>query len=148
MKVIITKKSDKAGERGEICEVASGYARNFLFPRGLAVPATAQAVSRLRQGTRGVQAQTSKNRGKAENLCEKIKGFILSIKAKTTQSDKKLYAAIRENDIKKELAANGFDIGSAAVRLEQPIKEVGEHEAMVDFGNNVKQAIKIKITRE
>jgi len=148
MKVIIIKNADKVGKRGQVCEVTSGYARNFLFPRGLAVPATARALSRLSQGTQSAQTQISKNRGNTENLCAKIKGFILSIKAKTTQSDKKLYAAIRENDIKKELEANGLDIGSAAVRLEQPIKEVGQYEAIVDFGNDIKQVIKIKIMQQ
>lgn len=148
MKVIFLKNLENVGREGEVKNVADGYARNFLFPRKFAMPAADVLIKQYENKKKSVQAATQKSKKQLEQAANRIKGLVVSLGRKTTESGQKLYAAVSESDIKKELAHLGYDIGSATVAIKKPIKELGSYELTVDFGNNIQEKFKLNINKE
>lgn len=147
MKVIIKKTIDKVGKEGEVKKVADGYARNFLFPQGFAIPATSDALKGLGHSKKVNQEKQGKAMQSLSKAAQKIKGLTVSIKRKANEKGK-LYAGLGEDDIKKELGVQGYNIGRAKIVIPNAIKDLGDYEVKVDLGNNVIETIKLKITRE
>ena len=148
MKVIIIKSTKGVGQAGDVKNVSDGYARNFLFPQGVARPATKAALNALNQDKKEQEQAVRSEKDRADSISQNVKGKTLEIKAKTTEGGDKLYAAISEDAVKAAAKAQGIDIDSAKVVFKKPVKELGAHKAEVDFGNNVKEKIKLNIIAE
>jgi len=147
MKVIYLK-SFQGVAPGAIKEVADGYARNFLLPHGYVKPATEKAVADLQSKKQYKERAEQGERDRATSIAGKVKGKIFEIKAKATEAGDNLYAAISNDQVRQAIAQKGIDIGAARVLFDKPVKQVGEHTVTVDFGNNVKQEIKLNIIKE
>ena len=145
MKVIFLK-NDKNYKKGEIKEVAEGYARNFLLPEGVALPATVENVKKLSKVADKKEKEKSQDLNKFKLLAQKLNGKKIEIIGKAGESGK-LYAAIGDKEIKERLRILGFDIALAKVSSAEHLKEVGEYEVLVDFGRGViaKIIVAIKI---
>lgn len=144
MKVIFLQNIKGIAQIGEIKNVSDGYARNFLIPKGLAKPATAESEK---------QAETLRKKREMENLADKenaaklvktLEGFSLEIK-EDANKEGHLYGSINAKKIVKELAKNKIKIKEGAVNLPEPLKTVGEHEVEIELHPEIKTKIKITV---
>lgn len=144
MKVILTQNVKKLGQKGDIKEVAIGYARNFLIPQKLAIQATHLNLEQFERQVNEKQAKDQKQKSDEQTLFDKIDGIKIEIHAKANEQGH-LFAGIKEKDIAFELAKNKIDIIKDQIKIKQPIKEVGEHEVGVEFKGVGEAKIKVII---
>ncbi len=147
MRVILLKEVKKLGKTGDVKEVANGYARNFLIPRGLVVFATEKKLLELKRRleieTKKVQAELKK----LKELAKKLAGFKLKISPKARKSGK-LFGSITPLRIIKLLQKEGLEIKKDQIAFKEPIKEIGEYDITIDLGHDIKEKIKVIISRE
>ena len=144
MKVILRSDVSKLGRAGDVKDVADGFGRNFLFPRGLATPATPEA---MKQWERGKEKRAKILAGKvaeAKELDGKINGVSLSF-SRPACEEGKLFGSVGKSDVLKSLKSCGFTVEKDAVVLEQPIKQVGDHEIEVRLMPEATAKIKVTV---
>lgn len=147
MKVIILKETEGLGKVGDVKETADGYARNFLIPKGIAKPATEGAEKEIEILK---EAQTKKSEEElktAEGIAENLEGLSLEISAKADENGK-LFGAISREDIAKVLKEKGFKVEKSKISIAEPIKEIGEHEAIVSFDHGLEARVEIIVVEE
>lgn len=147
MKIILQENVEKLGTRGEILEVAEGYARNYLLPRKLALAASAgnlKQLERIRGRLAKIEAQEHSS---AEQLAGQLSTITVSLARKAGQNDQ-LFGSVTATDIADALAAQGFAVDKRKVSVEEPIKLLGEYEVPVKLHHNVTTAVKVIVTRE
>src|SRR2546428_10565451 len=132
MKVVFNKNVVGVAKRGDVKEVAEGFARNFLIPNGLAMLATGGAMKMMSNKQKSEETKViRKIKGKAE-LAQKLKGFRLTFKAKADDTGK-LYGSINAEKIAQELQKIGLEVSVSQVKLAQPIKKIGNHPVNLQF---------------
>lgn len=147
MKVILIKDVQNLGHAGEVKEVSGGYAKNFLIPGGYAKIATESIVKKAEE-TRAQKAVDAKQElEKVKELAQKLDGQSVTIKAKADQS-KKLYAAVKPEDVAEALKSKGLEIGKGKVVIPEPIKELGEFEALVNLEHGLEANIGVTVELE
>jgi large subunit ribosomal protein L9 len=133
---------------GEVRDVASGYARNFLFPRGLAefsTPAAMRRVEAIRQAEEKRQALLETE---LTALAQTLEGVEITLKAKVGAQER-LYGAVTSGDIAEELErVTGQDIDKRKIELEEPIHQLGEYEVLVRLSKGIAPKIKVVVTEE
>jgi large subunit ribosomal protein L9 len=145
MKVILLDNINNLGKRGEIKEVAEGYARNFLLPKKLVEQATAEAIEKIKQSQEKNSELEKTELKKLERIASEIKGEKIIIKAKTEKE--KLFGSIGTKEISQELKKQDFDIDEKFIILKDPIKKIGEKELVIDFGKNIKTKITVMVEK-
>jgi len=147
MKVILLKDVEELGRKGDVKNVADGYARNFLFAKNLAKPATRQALKEL-EAEKELEAQIAEQElKKIEEIVSQIDGIELEIVEKMDETGK-LYGAINEVKISKIIKDKGFDIKKNQIKIPQPVKAVGEYPVTITFDHGLEAEIKIIIAEE
>lgn len=132
MKVVFNKNVVGVAKRGDVKDVAEGFARNFLIPNGLATAATQGAMRSMSQKQKSEETRVvSKIKG-AKELAKKLKGFRLTFKAKADDTGK-LYGSINAEKISQELQKIGLEVSTNQVKLTQPIKKIGNHPVSLQF---------------
>ena len=127
-KVILIKDVDDLGTRGEIVDVADGYARNYLVPRSLAVKATRGAVRQAERMRAAREDAIRRERSDAEALAQQLVGARVVVAARSGDEGK-LFGSIAGPDIAEAIKKfTGVEVDNAIIRLEEPIKEIGLHE--------------------
>jgi len=142
MKVILTKDVSSLGQKDDMREVADGYARNFLLPRGLAVPATSGELKAWEGRRAAREAASLVGLKQAEELVKKLDGYELEMSAEANEEGT-LYSAVGSDEIIAALQKNGFAIGRARIRLEEPLKSVGEHTVTLEFSHGLEAEIRV-----
>ena len=128
MKVIFLKEVRGVGHKHEVKNVADGYAGNFLFPQGLAEPATKEKVARLEQTKKEHKAALQKEAEELENKIQTLRGKIVSITARATEKGG-LFKSVTAGDIARALKEqHGVEVPESVIHSE-PIKTTGEHVA-------------------
>jgi large subunit ribosomal protein L9 len=149
MKVILEQTVQKLGKAGQVVSVADGFARNFLFPKGLARMADKSGLARLERQEEKVQADIDKGRDAAVKTAEKLQGMTLRVVGQTAKGNTKLFGAITSTDIvdalKKE---SGIDVDKRAVALLHPIKRLGVYDVMVDLHRDADATVKVEVANE
>jgi len=147
MKVIFLKDAPK-GKRGEIKEVADGYARNFLFPKGLALPATPSATKAAKLLSEEKAEHEARQLEEQSKMAQELEGKELHFKAKAGTKGR-LHGAITTANIAKELSQlTGFEIEKKKIELEEPLHHPGSYEVAVDLGTGSQAKIKVIIEEE
>lgn len=131
------------GKKGEIKEVAEGFARNFLLVKNLAEVATASVVEKAQKTKFEEEKTKSVEVAKFKELENKIKGVVLQIKSKGEK--KKLFGSITVKEIGSALKKEGFDVAEKNIILKEHIKTIGDHEAEIDLGHGIRTKIKIVV---
>jgi large subunit ribosomal protein L9 len=147
MKIILQENLEKLGTRGEIVEVAEGYARNYLLPRKIALAATPgnlKQLERIRARLAKIEAQ---EHATATQAASAVTGATLTFERKVAQNDQ-LFGSVTAADIVEALAAQGVEIEKRKVALPEPIKTLGEYEVPIKFHHNVVAKIKVTVARE
>lgn len=132
------------GIAGEVREVADGYAKNYLIPKGIALPATPQNLKAWELKRQALERKLAHRAEELKALAGKLEGMTLEIKAKAG-SGGRLYGSITSADIADELQRLGVGIDRRQIEMAQPIKEVGTHEVTVRLGPNLTVKIKVEV---
>jgi large subunit ribosomal protein L9 len=145
MKIILQREVDKLGVPGDLVEVADGYARNFLVPRGMAIPATKGAVRHAESLGRAHGERVAKARKEAEALAERIGASPLKVKVKAGEGGR-LFGSVTAADLAEELERQtGEKIDRRMIHLEEPIRSVGVHEVSIHLHPEVNAAVSVEI---
>ncbi len=146
MKVILLSDVKKVGKKGEVKNVADGYAKNFLFPNKLAIQASETAYKHLEKEKEELAIKEEKNRQEALKIKEELehKVFTFVVKAK----DGKVSGAITNIKIAEELNAQGFKIDKKKFVDNEPITTLGESEVKVEIYRGVIGKVKVKLIEE
>ena len=134
------------GKVGELVSVASGYARNFLFPRFLASEATEKRMAEFEHLKRAAEAKMKKANAERQAIITKLNGVSVIIKATAGDADK-LFGSVTNNDISNELEKHGFSIDRRDIVLEEPIRVLGSHKATVKLGEGLETTLSIVVER-
>ena len=146
MEVILRDHVEHLGRRGEIVKVADGYARNYLLPRNLALPATAGNKKRIERERKLVEAREAEERQSAEAIAARVTALDLTVARKVGENDQ-LYGSVTNADIAEMLAEKGFDIDRRKILLPDPIKSLGETTVPVKLHRDVTAQLKILVTK-
>ncbi|EKE14444.1 MAG: hypothetical protein ACD_12C00500G0001 [uncultured bacterium] len=145
MKVVLIKDHPSVGKKGDVKEVAAGYARNFLFPRKVAVLASSQEIKRLDHERENEERKTKEKEEELTELKNKLSKTRIIIKVKVND-DLKLFGSLSKKDISEELSrVTGEKIGSEMVVLKEPIKRLGEYKVPIKILENSSENILIKL---
>lgn len=144
MKVLLMKSVEDLGIGGEVVNVANGYARNYLFPRNLAIKATPSAVKSAQFYRAKALEEQVKTITQSEQLSEKLKGFVIEITA-SADDNGHLFGSVTEKQISIVLKEAGFDIEAEHVLLSEHIKETGEFPIPVKVYGDIRSEIIVKI---
>jgi large subunit ribosomal protein L9 len=147
MQVILRDDMDNLGKSGEVVNVKSGYARNFLLPRGHAILATAGDIKRVEHEKRVIAARTAKLAKEAQGEADKLSQVSVSI-ARAVGEEDKLYGSVTSRDIAEALASQGVKIDSKKIHLEEPIKALGLTEVQIKLGRGVNATVKVWVVKE
>ena len=146
MKVILNKTVPKVGKEGDVVNVSNGYARNFLFPRGLAVVAEKNQLDALQKRHARVEAKTADQKASAEGLKEKLDGKEIKIQGKVGAAAGKLFGAITSQDvadaIKDQLKVS---LDKKQIALVEPIKRLGKHQVLLDLHRSVDAHVTVEV---
>ncbi len=145
MKVILKKDVKNIGKKDEIHEVSDGYARNFLFPRGLAAEADATALNIARTKNEAKEHHAAEALAAAKALAEQVKDKTVTIKAKGGASGR-LFGKVTAKDVAESLSKLiGTEIDKRKVELDRDIKDFGTYNATVKLHAGVTAAFKVKV---
>jgi len=147
MEVILKKDVEKIGKAGTVVRVKEGFARNFLFPRSLAVPATGEALKKLEHEAGLKSAQNAKARDEAIGVQQRLSSFTLTISA-LTQGEEKLYGGINASDISSALKEEGFPVDKNLIDLAEPIKSLGIYEIPIKLHPEVTAKLKLWVVKK
>ena len=147
MEVILRDHVENLGKRGEIVKVADGYARNFLLPRKLALPATDANRKWVERERKIAEVRDTEERGAAEAIATRLNALELTIARKTGENDQ-LYGSVTNADIAELLASKGFEIDRRKILLPDPIKALGENTVPVKLHRDVTAQLRVAVTKE
>jgi large subunit ribosomal protein L9 len=147
MEVILREDIDKLGNRGEVVKVASGYARNFLIPKKLAVAATESNKKIVEQERQAHLRKEAKLEGEAQDLAKLMNGVTVTISQKAGENDQ-LFGSVTSKDVADALAAKNFTIDRRKVQLDEPIKQLGEYKVPVRLHKDVTAEITVVVSKE
>jgi len=147
MKIILLEDIHTLGRRGEVRDVADGYARNYLLPHKLALPATAANLKNL-EGIKARQdSQAAKNLAQAQTQAQAIEELHLSVARQASDEDR-LFGSVGRNDIAQFLTQHGIEVERRRIGLDEPIKTLGEFSVPIRLHPDVTAAFKVTVTRE
>ena len=148
MKVILQQDVKGQGKKGQMIEVAEGYARNFLLPRKLAVPATADAMNTMRLQEKARKAEEARQRAEAEATAEKLKGAVVKLTAKAGANGK-LFGAVTAKEIAEGLLnQHSIELTKQKLVLDEPIKSYGSYELKVKLGFEITGTLYVVVSEE
>ncbi len=146
MKVILCADVKGQGKKDQIVEVSDGYARNFLFPKKLAIPADAKAMNEVKNKEASRQHKLDVEKQQALDIAEKLKSIVVTF-VYAAGPDKKLYGSVTAKDIADALKRDhGIDIDKRKITLREPIKAFGNFQADVRLFADVDGKITISVT--
>ncbi len=147
MDVILREDIDKLGSRGQVVKVADGYARNYLLPKRMAVPATDANRKIVEQERQAALKREAKQKAEAQDLGRMVSGVTLVIAQKAGEQDQ-LFGSVTAKDIAEGLEKQGYHIERRKVHLEEPIKQLGEHKVPVRLHRDVTVEVTVNVIRE
>jgi len=147
MEVILREDIDKLGTRGQVVRVAAGYARNFLLPRRMAVPATEGNKKIIEQERLAALRREAKEEASAKELAALLSSVTLTSVQKAGEQDV-LFGSVTSKDIADMLEKQGYTIDRRKIDLEHPIKTLGEHKVNVKLFRDVVATVTLIVSRE
>jgi large subunit ribosomal protein L9 len=148
MRIVLRDDVDNLGRKGDMVDVADGYARNFLVPRGLAIKATTGAQKQADAMRRNRDAQERRNREASEALAQKLATGTVEIKARAGEGGK-LFGSVTTADIAEAVAAQlGVEIDRRRLDLDEPLKELGAVEVRLRLEADVDATIQVAVVEQ
>ena len=148
MKVILQQDVKGQGKKGQMIEASDGYARNFLLPRKLAVPATAENVNTMKMQEKARMAQQAAEKAEAEAVAARLEQLSVKVVAKGGNGGR-LFGAVTSKEIADALKAQyGLDVAKSKIVQDEPIKAYGTYELKCKLGYEVTGSIKVVVSEE
>jgi large subunit ribosomal protein L9 len=144
MEVILREHVDNLGRRGDVVKVASGYARNYLLPRRLALPVTEGSRRQIEREREKAEARDAEEKAAAESVAQRMAALDISI-ARRVGENQTMYGSVTSADIAQALASKGFEVEKRRIHLPDAIKALGEHTVPVKIHRDVTAEVKIKV---
>ena len=147
MEVILRQHVDNLGRPGEIVKVADGYARYFLLPRKLALPATAGNRQHVARERKILETREAEEKSQAESLAARLASVSITITRRVGETEQ-LYGSVTASDIAEFLKAKGFEIDRRRLILPEPIKAIGDHDVPLKLHREVTVPLKVHVVKE
>ena len=145
MEIILIEEVPSLGDVGEQVTVKDGYARNYLLPQKLAIPASVKSKRRLEHEKRLVSFRVALARKDAEAMAEKLAAVSITIARKVGDQDK-LFGSVSAHDISRALADEGVEMDRRKIQLSEPIKTLGEHTVAIRLRSDVVAEFTVTVT--
>ena len=148
MKVILQQDVKGQGKKGQMIEVSEGSGRNFLLPRKLAIPATADAINTMNLKEKAKRAEEARLKAEAQEVAAKLKECTVKLTAKAGNGGK-LFGAVTTKEISEGLAKQyGLNIPKQKLVLDEPIKAFGGYQVKAKLGFEITATVKVSVTEE
>ncbi len=148
MEIILKEDMPRLGHKDDVIKVKDGYARNYLIPKGIAIPATASAKKMLAENKRQRAHKEEKVRNEALEIAKQLEGFTLTIGTKTSSTGK-IFGSVTNIQISEALKEKGFDIDRKMISFkEDSIKEIGKYVAIVKLHRDVSVELPFEVVSE
>ena len=147
VEVILTDEILKLGSKGDVVRVAPGYARNYLYPKQLAIPATPANRNQIDQMRAAADREAANLRGGAEKVAEALSGLTIRIVARAGEADQ-LFGSVTSRDIAAEIEKLGYTVDRHKILVDRPIRMVGEHDVKVHLHRDIDLPLKIRVLAE
>ncbi len=147
MKIILMEDVAPLGRRGEVREVATGYARNYLLPKKLALPATPGNLQNLENLKRQRERTEQKARDEAQATAERIGRLTFAVATRASE-DGRLFGSVSAQDIVQYLEGQQIPVEKRRVVLGEPIKALGEYQVPIRLHHDVTATLAVTVTRE
>jgi len=147
MQIILQEDVEKLGTRGQVVEVAEGYARNFLLPRKLAMPASAGNLKRLEKIRTTLAKLTATEREAAQKVADALNAVVISLTRKAGENDH-MFGSVTSADLAEELSKLGHTVDKRKIQLAEPIRTLGEYQVPVKLYTDVTAEFKVLVARE
>ena len=147
MQIILQEDVEKLGHRGEVLEVAEGYARNYLLPQKLALPVSASNLKHLERVKVSLAKRSATERDSAQRQADLLAAVTVALKRKAGETDQ-MFGSVTTADISEALNAQGYSVDKRKLQLEQPIKALGEYQVSAKLHREVTASVKVIVTRE
>jgi large subunit ribosomal protein L9 len=145
MKVILQKPVDKLGVPGDVVDVADGYARNYLMPRGLAVRASKGGVKHVESLKRAHTTKVSHAQAEAQEVADRLTASPIKVSARVGEEGR-LFGSVTAAEVAEEIERQtGVKVDRRDVRLEEPIRSVGVHQVTVHLFTDVDPAVPVEV---
>ncbi|MDD9911467.1 MAG: 50S ribosomal protein L9 [Alphaproteobacteria bacterium] len=147
MDVILLEQIQGVGTLGETVSVSRGYARNFLLPRGKALPASAENLAKFEAERKDREASMAEGRTRAEELATQFTDLTVMIKRQASETGV-LYGSVKARDIEAALAEKSITVARSEIQIGTPIKEVGNHDVKVYLHPEVVVSLNVAVERQ
>jgi large subunit ribosomal protein L9 len=147
LQVVLQSNVANVGVSGELVKVRPGFARNFLIPRGFAVPATESAVNRIAHEKGVALAKYEKSKKESKAIADKLSSLVIKI-ARTVGDDGKLFGSVSTKEIESAVQAQGIDFDRKKMHLKEPIKTLGTFEIPVKLVGEVTATLKVEVVKK
>ena len=147
MQIILQEDVEKLGNRGELVDVAAGYARNLLLPRKLGIEATPGNMKRLERMRVSFAKKEATEKGAAQTLADSLQGVSLAFTRKAGENEQ-LFGSVTSADIAAALEAQDYHIDKRKITLADPIKIVGDYEIPVKLHREITSNVKVTVRKE
>lgn len=147
MEIILREDVDKVGARGSLVKVADGYARNFLFPKRLAVPATDANRKIVEQEREAYVRREAKAKSESEDLSRLLGNVTVTVRQRVGENNQ-LFGSVTAKDISDALEAQKFHVDRRKIHLDEPIRTVGEHKVSLRLHRDVTAEITVVVEPE
>ena len=146
MEVILLKEHESLGEIGDIVNVKPGYARNFLFPNGIAVRSSKRNIALAEEQKKTLQKRAERESKANQDLIAQLAKVEISIEVEVGEEDK-MFGSVTNLDIHKALTEKDVKIDRQSILLDQPIKTLGVHNVPIKLSTGEKQEIKVYVIK-
>lgn len=147
MKVILQETMDGVGHLGDLINVADGFARNYLLPRGKAVEANSRSIKAFEHAKRVTAEKAKKEKLEIETHAKKLSAVTLTIEMQAGKDDK-LFGSVTAKDIAEGLAAQGFTVDRRKVQLAHPVKELGTVTVPIKMPRDVMATVTVNVVKK
>ena len=147
VEVILREDVPNLGAIGQIVRVRPGYARNYLFPRGLAVEASRKNMAELEHHKRVIAVKADRDRKAAEGVAAKLEGLTVTVRARAGEEGR-LFGSVTNIDVERLLAAKGHTVDRRRIVLAEPIKELGTFPVTIQVGRDIRATVQVIVEAE
>ncbi len=147
IRVVLQQEVDHLGASGDVVRVRRGYARNFLIPRGLAVPATPASMARVDELKRLAAVRATELLARAKEAATKLEAVSVKI-SRVVGDDNKMFGSVTTKDIEEAYKAKSIEVERRKLTLKEPIKTLGLHEVSVKLHADVTASLRVEVVKQ
>ena len=148
VKVLLTQSIDNLGHEGDKVQVRAGFARNFLFPRNMALMVNRANERLITALMKKREAREAKELEEAQVVAQKLEKFSLAFALKTANAGKKVFGSVRAIDLRKRLEEEGIQLDRKKIKLPHPVKDLGKHTAEIKLHKDMAVELSFEVVSE